>query len=329
MNPFSLGNAWSKGISFFSGQAAGHAIILIGVGILAPFVLQLVLMGGPMAMNPMMMASGGSDMMMQAGLIFLVVTLATYILQIGSYFGSWRLGLGAGESVAGALVFGLIAGVLAVVAFIALFLVFALVANAVGNSAGVAIVLIILFLIPLAVLAAILFTVVMALICVGFLLGLLIALAFGAGSLSQVNPSLEMLGGGAVVVLVMMIVIALLFWVTARFSCVTCYMAQRKTYNLIEAMGASWRMTAADQWRILAYLALLGVVLLVIFFLLGMIGMASMMGGMTGGGVPQVGMGMVIFGLIIAVPFAYLTVLVPAGIYRELTGSADSAQVFT
>jgi hypothetical protein len=51
-------------------------------------------------------------------------------------------------------------------------------------------------------------------------------------------------------------------------------------------------------------------------------------GGLGGGGVPQPGIGTVIFGLIIGIPFAYLIVLVPAGIYRELSHTVPAAEVF-
>lgn len=328
MNPFSLGNAWSKGISFFSGQAAGHAIILIGVGILVPLVLQFVLLGGPMAMNPAMMA-GDPSTLMALGTTMLLLSVVNYLLQMGSYFGSWRLGFGAGENVGGALVYGLVAALVFMGCFLVLIILMAVIAGGAAQGGGGAmLILMLLFLIPLMILFAMLFTVIMAFVCVLLLIALLLVLAFGAGSLGQYNASLEMLGGGAIVVLISLIIAALLFWITARFSCVTSYMAHRKTYNLFEAMGASWRMTAANQWRILGYLALLGIVLLVVFFLVGMIAGASMMGSMAGGGMPEVGIGTVIVGLIVSIPLAYLLVLVPAGIYRELGGGADSAQVF-
>ena len=40
MNRISISQAWSYATSFFAGQGANHAIILIGVGIVAPLILQ-------------------------------------------------------------------------------------------------------------------------------------------------------------------------------------------------------------------------------------------------------------------------------------------------
>lgn len=87
MNRFTIGQAWAHATGFFSGNAASFAITLIGIGVLAPLLLQWVLIGNPMtnAFNPAMMASGG---MMAAGLgiTAMIVSLVVYILQFGSYF---------------------------------------------------------------------------------------------------------------------------------------------------------------------------------------------------------------------------------------------------
>jgi hypothetical protein len=119
----------------------------------------------------------------------------------------------------------------------------------------------------------------------------------------------------------------LLFWMAVRFSCTTCVMADRKSFNLLAGMTESWRLTSANQWRITGYLALLGIVLCVIFIVVGMLIGAGMMGSFQGG-VPEMGLGTQIIGLIIAIPFAYLLVLVPAGIYRELVEEVPAAEVF-
>jgi len=327
MNPFSMGNAWSLGFGFFSRSALNHAIILIGVGIVAPFILQYVIAGGPTGMmNPAMMGESGLGMLATAGGAFLLVMVVSYVLQTGSYFGSWRLGFGADETLGGAIVYGLVAGLLAVVALAVLFIVLGLVVSQSG-SAGGAILVALLFLIPLMLVFAILYTVLVAVAAVAMFLALLLALAFGA-SMGELSPALDMTGGGGLVVLVALAIIMLLFWATVRFSCVTSAMAHRKTFNPIVGLSESWRLTAANQWRIMGYLALIGVVLLVVIFVATMIVGASMLGSMQGGGVPDVGLGTAIISLLIGIPIAYLVVLVPAGIYRELGAATDAAEVF-
>jgi hypothetical protein len=78
----------------------------------------------------------------------------------------------------------------------------------------------------------------------------------------------------------------------------------------------------------MTYLALLGIILCVVLFVFFMILGASMMGGVASGGVPSLGIGVVIMMLVVSIPFAYLTALVPAGIYRALFEGTEVAEVF-
>lgn len=108
MNKISIGQAWSYATSFFSGQGANHAIVLIGVGIVLPLILQFALGGGAAMADPMAMATGGGLMAM--GGLAILLGLVNYVLQMGSYFASWRIGLtNGGEPLGSALTFGLIA----------------------------------------------------------------------------------------------------------------------------------------------------------------------------------------------------------------------------
>lgn len=107
MNRISISQAWAYATSFFSDQHSNHAIALIGVGIAVPTVLQLLL-GGP-ALDPSTFASGAASMAALGGTVFLLGLIA-FILQMGSYFASWRMGLAPGqESVGSALGYGLVA----------------------------------------------------------------------------------------------------------------------------------------------------------------------------------------------------------------------------
>lgn len=324
MKQFSLGNAWSKGIAFISRDPVNIAILLIAIGIIAPFVIQYALMGSAMGtMNPAMMSQsfiGGGA----AGLAgaFLLAMLISYVLQFSSYFGAWRVGLAAGESLAGAFVYGVICAIMLILIFIVFVVVMALIAQ-IGTAGAI---LAALVAIPLLAVMAALYTVLVAAMAIAVFIVLLIALAFGASM--GANPLLAMTGGGVIGVLIGLLLILLLFWMAARFSCATCVMADRKSFNLFGAMAESWRLTSANQGRIMAYLGLLGVVLCVVFIVLAMVGAASMMGSMGSGGVPQMGLGTQIVTLIVGIPFAYLLVLVPAGIYRELVEEVPAAEVF-
>src|SRR6185436_14640591 len=118
MKQFSLSNAWSLGMGFFSGKAAGHAILLIGMGIILPIVLQMAVAGGAMGMmNPAMMGQNALAGMAGMGGLMLIIILVSYLLQMGSYFASWRLGFGEDEAVVGATTYGLIAALVMVIAF--------------------------------------------------------------------------------------------------------------------------------------------------------------------------------------------------------------------
>ncbi|MDK2761078.1 MAG: hypothetical protein KYX64_06930 [Sphingopyxis sp.] len=108
MNRMSISQAWSYATSFFSGQGVNHAIALIGVGIVLPLILQFLLGGGAALTDPMSFASGGG--MAAMGGMMILLSLLSYVLQTGSYFASWRIGLTNGaEPLGSALAFGFVA----------------------------------------------------------------------------------------------------------------------------------------------------------------------------------------------------------------------------
>lgn len=325
MTQFSIGGAWSKGIGFFSNEAAGHAAILIGLGIVVPAILQFLLFGGPAGMaNPAMMSQNVFATMAYAGAALLVATLVNYVLQTGSYFASWRLGLGRDGNVAGAILYGLIAAAGVVAIFMGLVVVGGLIISGAlsGGSPIATIVLLLLLLVPLTVL----FAALMALMCVAMTLLLLLVIAFGSMA-GTTDPALAMAGGNPALLIVLALLL-LLLWLTARLSCTGAAMADRGGFNLFGAMARSWRLTGDGQWRIMAYLALLGVLLCVVVFIFALVVGASMMSGLRAGGLPALGTGGMIVTFLVSIPFAYLVVLVPAGIYRELYEDSPAA-VFT
>lgn len=322
MNEFSFDRAWSRGMEFISRNAGNHAIILIGLGVLVPLILQYVLMGSAGGMmNPAMLGQGGTAALTYGGGALILAVFAMYVIQTGSYFASWRNGLAPAETLGGAVGYGLLTGLLVIVAVVVVFVV---VVVGVGQvSEGLAAILAVVVLLPL---LAMLYTVIAAMVAVLMFLIMLLALAFGA-SLGQANAAMMLTGQGAIGMVIALAVFVLLFWLTARFSCATSAMAERRTFNLFTGLAESWRLTGPGQWRIMGYLALIAIVLCVIFFVLALLIGASMMGSMQSGAMPQPGIGTILFSVVIGIGLAYLTVLVPAGIYRSLS-SENRAEVF-
>lgn len=108
MNRISISQAWSHATGFFSGQAVNHAVVLIGVGIVVPLLLQFLLGGGAAMTDPM--AFAGARGMAAMGPLAMLLGLINYVLQTGSYFASWRIGFSnGGESLGGAIAYGMIA----------------------------------------------------------------------------------------------------------------------------------------------------------------------------------------------------------------------------
>lgn len=277
MNRISIGQAWAYGTSFFSGQVANHAIALIGVGVLVPLVLQFALGGGLAAASDPMALAGGS------GPVAILLSLIGYILQTGSYFASWRLGLSNGEPLGSAIAYGLVAAL-----------------------PVLALSILIVFVIGL----------------VGFLVfgGLFASLTMGSpdpGSLAR---------GGMMMLLLAPLFFLLVIWLAARLCCAGPIMADRRSYNVVSALGDSWRMTAVSQWKLVGYFVLLAIALLVVFTIVGAIVGVSMF---AGGGMPSSGsiVGLIVGSLLLTVPRAFLQVGIPAGIYRAL-GNSNQADVF-
>ena len=127
MNRISISQAWAYTTSFFSDQHANHAIALIGVGIFGATVIQLLMGGGAVAMDPATLASGTGAIAALGATAFLAGIIG-YVLQTGSYFASWRMGLAPGqETIGSALGYGMIASLPVLLVTIAFILVIGLV----------------------------------------------------------------------------------------------------------------------------------------------------------------------------------------------------------
>lgn len=321
MEDFSLRGAWSKGFAFFSWNIRGHVILLVGLGIALPVALQLLVIGEVTGWM-----SGPVPGMAAQDLPVLVATLGGYLLQLVSYFGSWRLGLGERGSVAGSALYGLVAGLAVAIGVGACLIVFALAINPLPQH-GVPVPAILLGAIVFPIVFALIYTAMAALVAVGVLLVLVTAMLLGMAS-GQMGLAATMVGGSGLVVVMLILLAALMLWLAARFSCATCVMADRRSVNMFGAIAASWRLTWEEQWRIMGYLALIGFGLaLIIFFgsLAAGYGIASTFGDSEA---PELGIGATVIGVALGIPFAFLTVMIPAGIYRELVGPAAPTDVF-
>lgn len=318
MNRFSIGQAWSQATGFFSGHAANHAIALIGVGIVIPLALQWIIVGNPMAnaLNPAMMAD--PSMMAGMGMGILFMSLLSYVLQFGSYFASWRLGLGSSAGdLTGGLRFGMIAALVLVGILLATLIVAGLLAYAI--SPWVAFPFILLLLLCFVIMYPALF---------GFLAILFLLIGvFGSYALSSMAPMMGGGAGGGIGILMMVLVGLLMLWLAARLCCTAPSMADRDEYLPFEAMKRSWAMTSEGQWRIAGYFLLIGAVILVVAVILALIVGSAFQSMVMGGGVPGFGT-VILMTVLISIPMAYFTVAIPAGIYRSL-GQADVSQVFT
>lgn len=326
MNPFSISGAWSFGIRFIADRPGGHALILIGIGILAPFLVQYAILGGTLApLNPATMQSGMATGA-AAGAPAVVAMALSYVLQTGSYFASWRLGFGAGRSLAGALLYGLAAGLLAVAVMAAV----GVSAVWIGSrlvSPGAVILGALVVLVPIILVLALFYATLAALAAAAISLLLVVAMVLGT-AIGQVGLAATMVGGRGDIVVLLLVMCGLLMWLAARLCCTTAAMADRGSFNLIAATRDSWRLTWEEQFGILRYLALVGFVLAVLLIggaVAAGAGMASLVGEDSA---PTLQTGAIVGRFLVGIPVAFLTVLVPAGIYRQLTHADLSAEVF-
>jgi hypothetical protein len=318
-----LAGAWSKGVRFLSGKAAGHAILLIGLGVAVPLLLQLLIVGRPIAfMNPPAAGGAAAAQAAAAGSAVAVATFIAYAFQLVSYFGSWRLGLARHESLGRAAGFGLLAGLIVVIGSGAALTALSAGLMQLAPAAGI-----VVAAIGFLLLFATFYTLLAALVAVTATLVLVLAMAFGAAT-GQVGLAATLVGGSGFVVVILIVVAGLLVWLAARLSCTACVMADRRGLNPFAGIAESWRLTWEEQWRIMGYLALIGLVAALVVIGGTVIAGVGLAASLRGGPSPELGIAGEVIGVLLGIPFAYLTVLVPAGIYRELAGSAAPTEVF-
>jgi hypothetical protein len=286
MNKISISQAWSYATSFFSDQHGNHAILLIGIGIVGPLILNIVTGGAAAgaALTPDQLASGAA--LGAIGGLAIIAGLLGYVLQTGSYYASWRMGLAPGqESLGSAISYGMVASLPVLLVTIGFILVF-----------------------------GILFGIIFGASFLPMLMG-------GAAGADNFNPAM-----GLGILLAIPVFLFLMLWLAARLCCMAPVMAANRSYNPLTAIAESWRMTAASQWKLMGYFVLIGIIIVIISMIFAMIAGVSMLAGGAAGG--ELGTGsMVTFmvvGSLVSIPLAYLSVAIPAGIFRALGGGNNS-----
>jgi hypothetical protein len=329
MEYFSIRSAWAHGLRFISDRIGQHALILIGMGLIPASGAQFLAIGQSSGSqeSQLLIAQTGWSAVPAGGISVILLTLLGYTLQSASYFASWRRGFAGADSLGATIGYGLLAALVAIGACVALVAVGAVGAASMGWS-GAWLMAVILVLIPLALASAAFYTLFAALLATAVALALVLAMIVGAIT-GEVGLAATITGGSGMITVVLLVMSVVLLWLAARFSCTTAIMAERRSFNPFAAVRLSWQLTLEDQWAIVRYLALIAVVLALVIFGLAAVagvGAAAYLEGeaMASGG--QV-LGVVI-GLAAGIPLAFLAVLVPAGIYRELNQASAAAEVF-
>jgi hypothetical protein len=326
MEGFSIAGAWTRGYRFVARGTGIHFLILVLIGIAAPVGLQYVIVGAPLDAASSPMTSGPAMMQaMGAPVILLAVALA-HLLQAGSYFASLRFGFTGAGAPAGPVAYGLVAGFVAMLVIAAGYLVALFGVRAIAGPGTVEVAVLVLLL-PL-ILVYSLFFISQAIMAAATILVMLVFL-FIYGAI-QGYPELATVafGGSGAITVIMLLMSGLLFWLAARFSCVTALMAERGSLNVFAAIGDSWRLTWEEQWPITRYVALVG-----LGMALAVIGISLAVGAGTGGLMRGGDLGLdstgdLVLRLLFGIPLAFLSVMVPAGIYRQLVGEETQADIF-
>lgn len=328
MGFFSIRNAWRHGLNLFSGRWLEHLIILLAIGIIPAFGLPLLLAQPPaVEPPPLLVAQDAAGPMTTEGLAAGLVLVLGLTLQTASYFASWRRGLGPGRSLGGAIGFGLLAGLMIAIAY-GLLMTAAILASDRIEAAGAWLLGILVFLVPLATGFAIVYTLFAAFVAVFLATMLILAMIFGT-LMGDIGFAATLVGGSGLVTVILLVMSAIMLWLAARFSCATSLMAERRSFNLVAAMRESWRLTLDEQWGIARYLALIAFALALLLVGGAAVAGVGVRGLIAGGALPEAeSLAGALIGMAVSLPLAFLAVLVPAGIYRELDQGAATAEVF-
>lgn len=326
MEPFSIVGAWRDGYQFLTRNFLFQFLILVLIGIAAPLGVQYALIGAPIDATSSPIA-GGPAMMQLAGVpVVLLVIALSHMLQAGSFFGALRVGYGRESSPIGAIAFGLAAGFVAMVIIAIGYAVALFGARAIASPGTLELAAIVL-IVPLLLVYS-LFFISQAIMAAATIISTLVFL-FIYGAINGYPELAAMAFGGSGLLTVLMLIMSLLlFWLAARFSCVTALMAERQSLNALAAIRDSWEMTADEQGAIFRYLVLVGFCI-ALLALGATLAIGAGMGGLVQGGANLgEGTGGIVLRLLIGIPLALLSVILPAGIHRQLKGEETPTEIF-
>src|ERR1043166_216236 len=155
-----MGGAWSCGLRFFAHRRGLQILVLVGIGLVTPLLLQFALLGQELEGSAF---TGSGETAVAGGAAALLVLIVSYVLQLASYFTSWRLGFSLDRPPATAFRFGLLASLLAFAVF-AVVGTPALFAMAATYASGIPFLGLLVGLILLAIVVAIFYTLAAAMI---------------------------------------------------------------------------------------------------------------------------------------------------------------------
>jgi hypothetical protein len=328
MNAFSIAGAWSLGLGFFTRHWLAMLLLLVGLGLALPLALQYAVIGGPI--ETVNLGRVGPDPYGNSWLadrpVVIAILFAGYVAQAMSYFAAWRLGFGA--TPARALLYGLLAGLIAI-AIAALVRVIGQYASQLIATPDTWLLAVLAFLLPLMIPFALFFVTYTVMVAAVVLLVLAVLMIVGAAT-GSLGAAATLVGGDGAIAVVLLVLSGFMFWLAGRLSCATPWMAAQGSLNVWAAAKESWRMTLDEQTPIARYLLLVGVGMAVI-----VIGLSFALGEGTRA-IPRGGVGFtfdtatLIPRVALAVPVALLSVMIPAGIYRQLKGEETeiSAEIF-
>lgn len=246
MNKMSISEAWGYATSFFNGQHPAHAMVLIGVGIVVPVVINLLLGGAAAttAMDPATLASGGPGAMAAFSGTVILVGLIGLVMQMASYFASWRMGLAPGQdSVGSALGYGMVAALPLLLVMFVFILVLGIVMGVIFGAS-------------------------------------VIPLIMSGGTPTDAQAA----GIGVSMLIGVPVFFLFILWLTARFCCMGPVMAAQRSFNPFTGLTESWRMTGASQWKLMGYFFLIFIVMIILVMIVGMfVGISTLAGGDGGG----------------------------------------------
>lgn len=162
-------------------------------------------------------------------------------------------------------------------------------------------------------------------VVVGYIIVFIAAAIFGGvlGMLGMASGSSAV--AGIFTVIIGLAVLAGIVYLLARFSIMGPEMAINDSLNPFAAAGRSWRATAGNGWMIALFFVVCYIIFFIAYFIAAMI--AGGIGGASGSGIVTGLLFIIVMIPVIAIG-ALIGVGLPAGVYKDLVGDANKAEIF-